>query len=132
MVNMKETDKWLMLATEEFNYAVGDLSDSSLSSFSQTCYHFQQAAEKYLKAFILANNLSFRKIHNLVELAKLCASTSPDFKNIIDEAALLNPYYTDTRYPVHWPMIFMREDADKAKNAAEKIKKLVEEKIKTS
>lgn len=36
------------------------------------CYHCQQVAEKYLKAYLVKNDLGFREVHNLVYLFKLC------------------------------------------------------------
>jgi len=31
-------------------------------------FHSQQAVEKYLKAFVVANELKFERVHNLVKL----------------------------------------------------------------
>ena len=36
------------------------------------CFHCQQAAEKYLKAFLVWNDQEPSKTHDLIELAKLC------------------------------------------------------------
>ena len=33
--------------------------------FAQICFHFQQAAEKYLKSYTIAHELEFLKIHDL-------------------------------------------------------------------
>lgn len=129
MVESIDSKIWLELADKEFAYAIRDLRDQELTFFAPTCFHFQQAAEKYLKAYILFQGETFRKIHNLVELVKVCADKDKGFQKLIREAALLNPFYTDTRYPVHWPVDFSREDAEKAKIAAEQIGDLVKEKL---
>jgi len=129
MVESIDYKVWLKLADEELNYALGDLEDENQTFFAPTCFHFQQAAEKYLKAYILACGRTFRKIHNLVELVKVCAAEDPDFSNLLKEAAILNPFYTDTRYPVHWPIDFSRQDTEKAKESAETIARFVKEKI---
>ncbi|PIS14228.1 hypothetical protein COT65_00010 [Candidatus Shapirobacteria bacterium CG09_land_8_20_14_0_10_47_13] len=120
---------WLKLAGQEFVYALCDLKDVELTFFAPACFHFQQAAEKYLKAYILVRGKTFRKIHNLVELVKICSDIDPAFKNLLSEAAVLNPFYTDTRYPVHWPIEFSRHDAEKASQAAQKIGDFVKNKI---
>jgi hypothetical protein len=38
-----------------------------------------QAAEKYLKSYIVAFNLEFRKIHDLIALLKICSAKDDSF-----------------------------------------------------
>jgi len=38
-----------------------------------------------------------------------------------EECEFLNPFYVETRYPVHWPTHYTREEALKAKASAQKI-----------
>lgn len=120
---------WIQLADDEFLYASSDLDDSTHHFFAQTCFHFHQAAEKYLKAYLLHAKKPFRKVHNLTELLLLCAEQDEIFQTLTDQAATLNPFYTETRYPVHWPMHFTREDADRAKTAASDVAEMVKEKM---
>ena len=63
------------------------------------CYHCQQSAEKYLKAFLLFNQVNPPRTHNLLDLLTECitydvalAVLSPLFQN-------LNPYSVQFRYP---------------------------------
>jgi HEPN domain-containing protein len=42
-------------------------------------FHCQQAAEKYLKAFLVYNDQEPPKTHDLIELAKLCSNYDSDF-----------------------------------------------------
>lgn len=123
---------WLQMADNEFAYAMGDLKDEELDFFALTCFHFHQAAEKYLKAFILSKGKTFRKVHNLKELVKACMTISPAFKNLLEPAAHLTPYYTETRYPIHWPIDFTRNDARDAGHAAQEIRDLVKKHIAAS
>lgn len=125
MAESKDYQAWLTMADNEFAYALGDLEDRELDFFAPTCFHFHQAAEKYLKAYILAKGKTFRKIHNLKELVQVCISISPKLKQLLKPAAQLNPYYTETRYPIHWPIDFTRQEAQKAGQAAESIRNLV-------
>jgi HEPN domain-containing protein len=60
--------EWLIKAEEDFGFARIALRETKY--YAQICFHFNQAAEKYLKAFIIANHLEFRPIHNLIELEK--------------------------------------------------------------
>lgn len=62
--------EWLEKADEDFGFASTSIEGTDF--FAQICFHFQQAAEKYLKAFIIANKLKFRPVHNLLELLEIC------------------------------------------------------------
>ena len=81
-----------------------------------------QAAEKYLKAFIVGYNLEFRKIHDLQVLLKSCKSKDITLEKLNDACKLLNRFYIDTRYPVHWPSNYTIETAREAKGSAAKIR----------
>lgn len=63
--------EWIEKAEEDFGFASSSIEHTDY--FAQICFHFQQAAEKYLKAFIIANKLEFRPIHNLIELLEINA-----------------------------------------------------------
>lgn len=62
--------EWFKKADEDFGFASTSIENTDF--FAQICFHFQQAAEKYLKAFIIANKLDFRPVHNLLELLEIC------------------------------------------------------------
>lgn len=121
--------EWLKKADEDFGFASTSIENTDF--FAQICFHFQQAAEKYLKAFIIANKLDFRPVHNLLELLEICKKDS-GIEIIEDDCRYLNPFYIDTRYPVHWPTHYDKETALKAKDSAEKIKQWVENYLKKS
>jgi HEPN domain-containing protein len=71
MANIKIVKEWLKEAEEDFNFAALSLKEQD-KFFSRICFHFQQAGEKYLKAFIVAYDLQFEKIHDLTKLLKIC------------------------------------------------------------
>jgi HEPN domain-containing protein len=119
MVDKKLIKEWLEKADEDFGFASSVLEESSY--FAQICFHFQQAAEKYLKAYIVANELEFRKSHELIELLGICKAHNQTFDSINEECNFLNRFYIDTRYPVHWPTNYCKDDALKAQGAAKKI-----------
>lgn len=72
MADPKIIEEWLSKADDDFNFADANLKEES-TFYAQICFHFQQAAEKYLKALIIAYDLEFEKIHNLVNLVKTCS-----------------------------------------------------------
>lgn len=94
---MKQRDlakEWIEKADEDFGFASIGIIHSDY--YAQICFHFQQAAEKYLKAFIVAENLKFRPIHNLIELLVICTLHNPEFKELGEACRYLNPFYIDT------------------------------------
>jgi HEPN domain-containing protein len=89
--------------------------------YAQVCFHYQQAAEKYLKAYIVAHELEFRKSHELLELLSICEKEDRSILMVEEDCQYLNRFYIDTRYPVHWPANYTKEHALKAQNAAKNI-----------
>ncbi len=128
MADERIVSSWLKSADEDFEFAVLSLEDSTF--YAQIYFHFQQAAEKYLKTFIIANDLEFKKIHDLTVLLKICVSKNNHLESLIDECRFLNRFYIVTRYPVHWSESFTEEDGEGAKTAAEKIRGTIKKLIK--
>ena len=125
MANPKIVNEWIKLADEDYGFACSNLSDPDAFYFGFICFHFQQAAEKYFKAYIAAKNLEFVKIHDLDSLRQICLADSPKFDEVTDECLFLSDFYIATRYPVAVPPSFSRSEAQQAKTAVEKISKLV-------
>ena len=112
--------EWIEKAEEDYGFACASIE--STNYFAQVCFHFQQAAEKYLKAFIVAKKLEFRAVHNLLELLEICRQNEPDIEELEQPCRFLNPFYIDTRYPVHWPAQYDKDTAVEAKQMTEKIR----------
>lgn len=129
MVDKAHHQHWLKEANRDFRYASWSLKNAEEDFYSFILFHFQQAVEKYLKAYIVFKKLPFKKIHDLPELIAVIKKKDPSFKKIEKEAIFLNDFYTDTRYPVYWPSGHTKKLAQKAKKAAKTIKELVEKKI---
>ncbi len=72
MADRRIVEEWINKADDDFNFASVNL-DKENRFYGQICFHFHQAAEKYFKAFIIAYDLEFEKVHDLVRLQKLCA-----------------------------------------------------------
>lgn len=118
--------EWLEKADEDFLFAEANLRDGS-EFYAQLCFHFQQAAEKYLKAYIIGKGLPFDRVHDLVHLLKTCSAHAPEFSELKEECILLNTAYIETRYPVHWPTDYTRETTEQARVATGKIARIVRE-----
>jgi len=123
MVDPRLIQEWLQKADEDLEFAASIIEDSPF--FAQICFHFQQAAEKYLKTIVVADDLEFQKIHDLVTLLKICLDRRPELIRLMPECILLSRFYIDTRYPVHWPTDYTKDKAIEAKAAAEAIRDYV-------
>lgn len=125
-------NEWLKIADEDFGFAKTNLEDLQTHYFAQICFHFQQAAEKYLKAYIVAKRLEFKKIHELPTLVQTCQQADPDFSQFQEECDFLTEFYFEPRYPVILPVSnITREMAEKAQEAAQRIGDFVKEKLRS-
>ena len=82
MVDAKIVEEWISKADEDFEFAFLNLNEGK-TFFAQICFHFQQASEKYLKAYIIAHELEFRKIHDLTVLLKICFQKTLPWSNYV-------------------------------------------------
>ena len=68
----------------------------------QTGFLCQQAAEKYLKAFLLAIGQEPPRIHDVEVLVEMCASADPEFERLLPEVEGLTEFAVLFRYPEEW------------------------------
>lgn len=94
--------QWLGKADEDFRVAE-HLASGAAAYSGATCFHAQQAVEKYLKAFLVEHQIEFSKTHDLGELLDLASSADPSLEKSLREVTALNPYSVDTRYPGDFP-----------------------------
>jgi len=93
----EEAERWRSHARVEFQ----DAEDLRIRGrYYLALFHFQQAAEKALKAYLLASARSIEVLHThaVAELTRMAASIDPDFESIA-AAKRLDQYYIPTRYP---------------------------------
>jgi HEPN domain-containing protein len=115
--------QWLARADADLDTAKF-LFSPGRSFFSAICFHCQQAAEKYFKAFLTWHQIEFPKTHDLGMLLGLIASIDSSLAASLTEVAALNPYGVDIRYPGDVPEI-TREDAEEAMRLADRVKEAI-------
>lgn len=91
------TNKWIEMATDDLDSANIMLRERK---FNNVCYFSEQAAEKALKGYLVDRRRIPPKIHNLVELLKICQEFDPNFMELGKQARVLNQFYIPTRYPI--------------------------------
>lgn len=93
------------------------------------CYHCQQAAEKALKAFLVANEIDPPRIHGLDQLCEMCKNIEQSFSEIEKHCGELTTYGIAPKYP-HGTEIF-ETDATRALKYAKIIYEKAESNLKT-
>lgn len=74
-------------------------------------FHCQQAAEKYLKAYLTWLQVEFPKTHDLKHLIELVGSCEHALASGLENAATLTPYAVEYRYPGGYPQLTADEAA---------------------
>jgi HEPN domain-containing protein len=123
----QEAKRWLIQAEDEF-FDADELRKRE--RYYIALFHFQQSAEKALKAFLYFK-LNAREVlftHSINELNKLAIELDEEFKMIRD-AKKLDQYYIPTRYPNGLPggvPSRFYDDPDQAEEAMNLAKKVIE------
>ena len=90
------TKAWVFYAENDMKMADSAIDEPRLTG--QVVFHSQQAIEKYFKSYLVENDISFPKIHDLPKLYELVKKIK-DWN--IDEKMLeqVSDIYSASRYP---------------------------------
>lgn len=88
--------QWIAKADEDL-LVVEKLTEYKINARSSVCFHCQQAVEKLLKAFLIANGVDIKKTHNIEYLLSECSDIDSEFAAI--DPKELSDFGVDTRYP---------------------------------
>lgn len=88
---------WLRRARSNLARAGQPKMDQVL--WEDLCFDAQQAAEKALKAVLLARSIRFRFVYDIGELATLLAENGVDVPAAVLDAVELTEYAVEARYP---------------------------------
>ena len=104
--------KWVNIADRDLMAAEQGLKVYPVLS-EIVCFHCQQAAEKYLKAYLVKHQVEFQKTHSIMSLINICSTVDSEFKDKLLYADLLTDYAVEIRYPDEWyePTIEEAKDA---------------------
>ncbi|MBI3538542.1 MAG: HEPN domain-containing protein [Chloroflexi bacterium] len=119
--------EWIEKAEGDFNSAQRELRARRKPNFDAACFHSQQCAEKYFKAFLVSRRVEPPLTHNLFELHRLCLKHDGTFEMIQPSVEALNVFAVVVRYP---GMSAKKEDARFAVRAMFQVRDLVRPKIK--
>lgn len=91
-------------------------------------FHSQQAAEKYLKAFLVWHQVEFPKTHDIETLLRIAGRVDKKMPEVLRDAATLTPYGVDYRYPGDYPEV-TESDAEKALRLADLVREEVRSRL---
>jgi HEPN domain-containing protein len=112
--------QWLARAEEDLGVARHLLADR-LPYYTAIGFHAQQAAEKYVKAFLVAHQVEFPKTHDLGRLLDLVAGVDAALAEALSGAVQLSDYGVDVRYPGDLPELGI-DDARRAVDCAVQVR----------
>ena len=93
------TCEWIKKAESDWLLAVSLLRRKKPPTHDHACFHFQQAAEKYVKARMEEAGLRIPKIHQIDQLIQLALSVEPMWSALLPAARRISDYAVRVRYP---------------------------------
>ena len=109
---------WFKKAGEDLKAAEILLREESLRIAG---FLLQQAAEKYLKGYLLSKGWELKRIHDLVDLLNEVVTYDKSFDMYRSTCEQITEYYTEERYPFLDTSELKREEI---KSALSKVKEL--------
>ena len=114
--------QWLAKAEADFGLASDLLSEDRY--LSAVGFHSQQAAEKFLKAFLVEHQVEFPKTHKIADLLDLIAPVHSVLAASLRDADVLSPYGAEIRYPGDIPELNL-ETASRAVQLAAQVRQAI-------
>ena len=117
--------EWLNRARSNLALAKNRIPDAYLEDL---CFEAQQAAEKDIKARLIALDIDFPYVHDLARLLSLFDEAGEPVPVAVRRSATLTPYAVFTRYPAPARPVTL-EEYTAAVNIAEAVIRWAEENI---
>jgi HEPN domain-containing protein len=124
---MKElTKEWVDKAEQDF-HSVGLLLHAGETPLTEpACFHCQQSAEKYLKAYLQEHEIEFERTHDLLPLLAMCVAVDDEFQILKEDMQELDRYAVVVRYP---GVIVKAKAAEDALIAAKRVRRFLKRKL---
>lgn len=111
--------QWLAKARNDLLNADNNLKSEAVP-YDTVCFHCQQAAEKVLKAYLVARGVQPPFTHDLLLLLEEVLPYCADAETLRDDLASLMPYAVGVRYPDQ-ALVPTDEDAREARRGAQRV-----------
>ena len=93
-----ETGEWVDKAEGDLKVALRE-AQAADAVYNVICFLAQQCAEKYLKAFLEEQNITFQKTHDLLLLLNLSGGLLAELGDHREQLARLSAFGIAARYP---------------------------------
>jgi HEPN domain-containing protein len=98
MSNPDDPASWVAKSNNDLLCIENNLNDPRIP-WDVVCFHAQQAAEKMLKAFLVAQGTTVARTHDVLALVDECTAAGAPLVPFRTDAALLTQYAVAFRYP---------------------------------
>ena len=92
-------NEWIEYAEGDLVFARLRIKPQSKTQLKYCCYHAHQAAEKALKALVIARGMKFKYIHSLQALLADLKEDGAEIPPMVERVRDLDSYGVDARYP---------------------------------
>ena len=120
------TGEWVSKAENDFAAADLTLHGGEAPISDAACFHCQQCAEKYLKAFLQEYDVEFPRQHPLIPLMELCMGIDKSFGTLLEDLDSLDGFAVAVRYP---GAVVSAEQAERAFESVGRVRKFVRKKL---
>lgn len=118
--------EWVEKAENDYDAAELTLHGREAPIVDAVCFHSQQCAEKYLKAFLQDQLVRFERRHELIPLLELCLTVDTEFEILRETLQSLEQYAVLIRYP---GLIVPAEMAEQAFESATRFREYMRGKL---
>jgi HEPN domain-containing protein len=127
MDKAEEFKQWFEIAQQDYATAEHCMTEMYPAPLAIICFHCQQSVEKDLKGYLVVHDENPPKIHDLVELCKLCEVIEPKFSQFMLTCSDLTQFGVVLRYPTE--IQINTDDVSRLLRYAKEIKAFVSKKI---
>ena len=123
------------IAKEWFAKGQSDLDDAEFlfnnnRAKESVSFHIQQAAEKYLKGYLIGHGWKLEKVHDLVKLIEDAKKLDKSFSRFTDSMRKITNFYFESRYPVGYEVEYTKSELKQAITQTKNLIKLIKKKSK--
>ena len=117
-------DEWVRYARNNIESAIREMDrqcNPRLRPYEIILHNCHQSAEKIIKAYLLSQNGTFPKEHDIRILRKLCAKLDSDFnkKRVVNHCSYLNMFWN-----IKYPDVTVQIDASEATRGINSAKRI--------
>jgi HEPN domain-containing protein len=120
------TAEWVQKAEDDFIVAQKMFRARKQPVYDAVCFHAQQCAEKYLKAYLQEDGRDIPKIHKLFDLLKLCKEIDSSMEILLPDLTELERFAINVRYP---GMSADKDEARIAYKAVQAVRELLRQRL---